>query len=170
MDEMTYEWLMDYQNRTNEFLVSDLGCGMQRYRSRNWGNKGLIILNTTTKAVYPLVWPDGEITIFKKDDINWDNVGKLEHNNDAHRLWVNYRFSIDRFENGVARLDWMLYPDGMYFADEDGFGIEDNDEVYVSAYIDTNCRILIKFQEMEEFEKRNRLREEAYRILRDERL
>ena len=167
MEEMTYEWLMDYQEKEDAFWISDLGCGMQRYRSRGWGNKGLIVLNTTTKAVYPLVYPDGEITIFTKDDIDWESVGKLKFNDDAHRLWVSYRFSIWNFENGVARLNWMLHPDGTYYADEDGFGMKSYDEVYVSAYIDTNCRVLVKFQEMEDLEKCNKLREEAYRILRD---
>lgn len=167
MDEMTYEWLVDYQQRASAFSVSDLGCGMLRFKDRRWRNKGLIVLNTMTKKVYPLVWPDGEITVFKKDDIDWESVDKLEHNNDARELWVNYHFSIGNFENGVACIDWMLYPDGLYFADEDGFGMEDFDEVNVSAYIDTNCRVLVKFQEMEELEKRRMLREEACKILRD---
>lgn len=160
MNEMTYEWLMDYQKRKNEFWVSDIGCGMQRYRSNGWGNKGLIIVNSVTKDVYPLVWPDGEITLFTKDDIDWESVDKLEHNNDAHRLHVSYRFDIGMFEDGIARLDWMLYPDGTYFAD-DGYGMEDNDEVNVSAFIDTQCRILVKFQEMEDDMKRKYYREEA---------
>lgn len=55
----------------------------------------------------------------------------------------------------------MLYSDGRYFADEDGFGMEDNDEVNISAYIDTQCRVVVKFQNMEDGEKRRKLREAA---------
>ncbi len=42
-----------------------------------------------------------------------------------------------------------------------GFGMEDNDEVNISAYIDTECRVLVKFQEMKDGEKRRMMREEA---------
>lgn len=40
----------------------------------------------------------------------------------------------------------MLYPDGMYFADNDGFGMEDNNEVIVYAIIDTNLDIIEPFR------------------------
>ena len=65
----------------------------------------------------------------------------------------------------IAYVSWMLYPDGRYFADEDGFGMEDNDEVNISAYIDTQCRVVVKFQDMEDSEKRKQLREEALKRL-----
>ena len=39
----------------------------------------------------------------------------------------------------------MLYPDGRYFADEDGFGMKDNYEVNVCGVIDTECRVVVKF-------------------------
>jgi len=59
----------------------------------------------------------------------------------------------------------MLYPDGRYFADEDGFGMEDNDEVNIAAYIDTRCRVVVKFQDLEDDEKRRKLRAEALGVL-----
>ena len=37
----------------------------------------------------------------------------------------------DGFSSGLCAISWMLYPDGRYFADSDGFGMEDNDEVNV---------------------------------------
>ena len=40
----------------------------------------------------------------------------------------------------------MLYPDGRYFADSDGFGMEDNDEEEVYAIIDTNLVIVEPFR------------------------
>ena len=81
---------------------------------------------------------------------NRGNVNQLEHNGDAKRLVADYGgLSIGDYQEGIARVDWMLYPDGRYFADEDGFGMEDNDEVNVSAYIDTECRVLVKFQDMD---------------------
>ena len=86
----------------------------------------------------------------------------MEHNYDAKRLVADYGgLSIGDYQDGLAYVSWMLYPDGRYFADEDGFGMEDNDEVNISAYIDTQCRVVVKFQDMEDDGKRRRLREEA---------
>ena len=44
----------------------------------------------------------------------------------------------------------MLYPDGRYFADSDGFGMEDNDEEEVYAIIDTNLMIVKPFRPIED--------------------
>ena len=68
------------------------------------------------------------------------------------------------FEAGKTRVNYG----GRYFADEDGFGMEDNDEVNITAYIDTQCRVVVKFQDMEDEGKRRRLREEAIKALSKE--
>ena len=52
----------------------------------------------------------------------------------------------DGFKDGYGAISWMLYPDGMYFADNDGFGMEDNNEVIVYAIIDTNLDIIEPFR------------------------
>ena len=39
----------------------------------------------------------------------------------------------------------MLYPDGRYFADEDGYGMEDNDEVKVYCVLDENLEVVRPF-------------------------
>ena len=109
------------------------------------------------------------IKVLYLDDIDWDNVKRLEHNYDAKRLIADYGgLSISDYKDGIAYVSWMLYPDGRYFADEDGFGMEDNDEVNISAYIDTQCRVVVKFQDMEDDEKRKRLREEALKALSED--
>ena len=46
----------------------------------------------------------------------------------------------------LAIISAWIYPDGRYFGDEDGFGMEDNDEVNIYGYIDTNCRVVRKFR------------------------
>jgi hypothetical protein len=39
----------------------------------------------------------------------------------------------------------MLYPDGRYFEDEDGFGGEDNDELTVYCIMDENLNVVRPF-------------------------
>ena len=52
----------------------------------------------------------------------------------------------DGFKDGLCAISWMLYPDGRYFADSDGFGMEDNDEEEVYAIIDTDLNIVEPFR------------------------
>lgn len=52
----------------------------------------------------------------------------------------------DGFKHGLCAISWMLYPDGRYFADSDGFGMEDNDEEEVYAIINTELDIIEPFR------------------------
>lgn len=144
----TYEDLMAELEKSGDeadFRHRDMGCGMLRFTSKSYGNKQSFVVNTELKKAYPISAVDGTLVGFTKDDIDWDDVGQLENNGDAYRLQASYYFGIEDYKDGLARVDWMLYPDGRYFADEDGFGMEDNDEVNVYAYIDTECRVVVKF-------------------------
>ena len=52
----------------------------------------------------------------------------------------------DGFKEGLCAISWMLYPDGRYFADSDGFGMEENDEEKVYAIMDTGLEIIEPFR------------------------
>lgn len=49
---------------------------------------------------------------------------------------VRFPCWIGPFENGRAKFMWQVQPDGRYFADEDGFGAEKCDEIWLYSYID----------------------------------
>ena len=161
----TFEDLMaDWEKSDDEadYYHRDMGCGMLRFSNRSYGNKQIFIVNPAIKKVYPISEPNGKLVGFTLDDIEWDSVNQLEHNGDAKRLVADYGgLSIGDYQDGLAYVSWMLYPDGRYFADEDGFGMEDNDEVNIAAYIDTQCRVVVKFQDLEDDEKRRKLRVKA---------
>lgn len=145
----TYEDLMaDLKKSEDEadYYHRDMGCGMLSFRNRSYGNKQFFIVNTALKKAYTLSEANGKLVGFTKDDIDWDNVHQLENHGDADLLENHYYFGVEDYKDGLARVDWMLYPDGRYFADEDGFGMEDNEEVNVYAYIDTECRVVKKFR------------------------
>ena len=42
---------------------------------------------------------------------------------------VRFAFWVSVFEDGKARVEWTLQPDGRYFEDEDGFGAEHFSEI-----------------------------------------
>ena len=166
----TYEDLMaelEKSDDTADYNHRDMGCGMLRFTNKSYGNKQSFIVNTALKKAYPITEADGTLAGFTKDDIDWDNVSQLDHNADAYRMQACYYFGINDYKDGIARVNWMLYPDGRYFADEDGFGMEDNDEVNIDAYIDTECRVLVKFQDMEDPEKSRALYQEALAIVKN---
>ena len=157
---------MEKDEKDRDFNFRDKGCGMLCFWSKAWGNKQTFMVNTALKKSYPISEPNGYLVGFTKDDIDWDNVSQLEHNADAYRLVADYGgIGIEDYRDGMARVHWMLYPDGRYFGDGDGFGMDDNDEVDVYAYIDTECRVVIKFQDMKDHEKIKTLYQEAKRLL-----
>lgn len=146
-----------------DYYHRDMGCGMFCFRNKAWGNKQTFIVNIFLKKAYNIVEAGGKLVSFTHNDIDWDSVNQLKHNADAKRLTASYSFSVGDYKDDIARVDWMIYPDGSYFADETGFGREDNNEVNISAYIDTECHVLIKFQDMEDPEKAKELYKEAYK-------
>lgn len=56
------------------------------------------------------------------------------------------KFAVERFKNGVAIVEWTLYPDCQYFMDEGGYGMEDNEKSVLYGFIDKKARVVIPFQ------------------------
>ena len=112
----------------------------------------LFIANTETNKVKKLVDEKGRVVGFTKEDIDYESLKGIEHTGDAYSMVVDYagmgRWS--DFSGGICSLVWMLYPDGMYFADEDGFGMEDNFEVNLFCVIDKDFNVLRPFQYAED--------------------
>ena len=64
---------------------------------------------------------------------------------------VDYYFGLHSgFEGGVCALCWTVYPDGRYFADEDGFGAEHNPEENAYCIINKDLKIIVPFQPMKD--------------------
>ena len=147
--EWNYNWLMDYQKRKNEFWVSDWGCGMVRYRSSNYPSKGLILVDKEARRAYPIVFPDGQVSsLFKLENVAPEWRDRIPMRDGF--MQVLYRLEVDRFEDGVAEVSWMLQPDGSYFVDEGGYGRrDDQEEIYLYALIDKQCHVLVPFHEKE---------------------
>lgn len=57
------------------------------------------------------------------------------------------------FKDGLCAISWMLYPDGQYFADSDGYGMQSNDEETVYAIIDTDLNIIEPFRPIKDVSK-----------------
>ncbi len=137
--------------------LKDKGEGMEIVEeviSNYWRMRFLV--NHRTKEAYELMNRALTLTFINKEDVDWEGVKTLENNSNAYSFSAYYqRFAVEQFKNGVALVKWTLYPDGYYFMDEDGFGMEDNDESALYGFIDKNARVVVPFQakSWEELEK-----------------
>lgn len=142
----SYSELMEDQEIRDQYSIYERGEHILIFSRKGWGEKEMYMVNTVTQKAYHLVDQDGYIRAFTRDDIE-PAVFEAEHTGDAYALIVDYaKLSISHFKDGKAKIEWMLYPDGRYFADEDGFGMEDNDEVNIAAVIDEDCNVIEKFK------------------------
>lgn len=105
------------------------------------------LVNHETKEAYELMDRSLKLTFISRKDVDWDGVETLDNNRNAYRYSAYYqRFAVGTFDKGVAMVTWTLYPDGRYFMDEDGYGMEDNDESVLYGFIDRHARVVIPFQ------------------------
>lgn len=122
-----------------------IGEGMMMYDGRG---RQQILVNTERGKAWLLVNAKGKLVGFGKKDIDYEAISKHENNRDAYTRMVEYGGLVcwRDFEDGVCAIGWTLYPDGRYFADEDGYGMEDNDELTVYAVIDRDMNVLSPFR------------------------
>lgn len=125
------------------------------------------LINNAEKTAYELMDRSLRLTFLTEKDVDWESVRTLENNRNAYSFSAYYqRFAVEKFKEGVALVEWTLYPDGRYFMDEDGYGMEDNDESVLYGFIDTHANVVIPFQakSWKELEKQ---RSEAVRIAKE---
>ena len=68
---------------------------------------------------------------------------------------------IRAFRNGVAQVDWQLNPDGRYYMDDDGFGMTYDEEINIYGFIDTEGKVVVKFQTINDYKDLEKMRKEA---------
>lgn len=155
-DDRPYDRLTDMGNRME--IVEEVIYGYWRER---------FLLNNAEETAYELMDGSLHLKFLTEKDVDWDSVKTLENNSNAYSFSAYYqRFAVEKYNDGVALVEWTLYPDGRYFMDEDGFGMEDNDESVLYGFIDTHANVVVPFQakSWEELEKQ---RPEAVRIAKE---
>lgn len=137
--------------------LKNRGCEMEiveQVIDNYWRQRYLI--NHKEGTAYELMDSSLTLKFIETKDVDWEGVKSLENNHNAYTFSAYYqRFSVEKFKDGVALVEWTLYPDGRYFMDEDGFGMEDNDESVAYGIIDTHANVVVPFQarSWEELEK-----------------
>ena len=106
------------------------------------------IINKETGKTRQLVSESGSLLV-ADNEIDFNAIKKGCHDFNGRKS-VRYWFGrYDDFRNGICAICWTIHPDGRYFADEDGFGMEDNDEEKVYCIINKDLEIIVPFQPMD---------------------
>lgn len=140
--------------KLNGDYVADM-AELQQYDCYSWGENLLrvydqerngYLVNKATGKVRQIDIP-GHLVGFSDEEIDFDTLDKVPNSHNAHSRRIAYA-GIGRWDdcqNGLFALSWMLYPDGRYFADSDGFGGEDNDELMVYCVMDDDFNVIRPF-------------------------
>ena len=123
------------------------------FRGDGWDNHEWYIANINTGRVRQLS-TNGGMVLVEDSDIDYEAIYKqCEHGaKNAERKVLNYGSlgTWDGFKEGFCAISWTLYPDGRYFADSDGYGMEDNDEENVYGIINENLDFVFPFQPIQD--------------------
>lgn len=60
--------------------------------------------------------------------------------------WVRFRTTLTPCEDGTSMVIWTIQPDGRYWADENGFGWENDSEVCLYSVLDARGNFLYPFR------------------------
>lgn len=140
----------------------DLGCNIVMESN----DTGLWLKNTATGALRQLR-KGNSIYGFNMDDYNWDAIDNLENNGCVYSRKIRYGdiYRWDDFRDGFCGFTWTLHPDGRYYADEDGFGAEDDEEVKICVILNANLDVVVPWQPMDIRSVMKQLRREELRSI-----
>lgn len=101
--------------------------------------------NKSAAVIYPLV--KNEKAVFCTiDDIDEAALAHIRSEWPTWNLEAEFRLWVFKDKNGLYRVEWTVQPDGMYYADEDGYGMTNDDEIIIHGYIDDRAQVVGKFK------------------------
>ena len=145
MNKIDFEGLMNELKSENRGYMSyDCKEGML-FLEAYTGYQRLLV-DKKSKSVVELVDKNGNMVAFTLKDVSESVIDNDIDTGNAHALLARYRFFVHDFKRGKAIVEWTICPDGRFFADGDGFGAEDYDELTAKAVINRKGEVLVPFQ------------------------
>ena len=129
-------------------VQNDLGEDMAlvtQVIGRYW--KPRYLMNKEARCAYEFMSIDEVLQIVTDEDIDWDSMKGLPQDAFDRAKAHSFHFPghVYQYKNGVAEVEWQLNPDGMYYRDEDGFGMTDDEEINLYGAIDRKGKVVKKF-------------------------
>ena len=94
----------------------------------------------------------GEVKFLTEADIEPSALRLIKQQCPYLAFKARYRFWVFPFTGSKAAVEWTVRPDGSYYADSDGFGMTDDEEITLHGFINTKGRPIGQFR----LYKRNR--------------
>ncbi|MCQ2347799.1 MAG: PrsW family glutamic-type intramembrane protease [Paludibacteraceae bacterium] len=132
----------------NEYSVKNRAEGMQIFElswNRYW--KPFYLVDNNSHCAYQWLDENECLLTVTENDIDWDSLEGLPQNviDRAHRLSFHFPGFIHSYQDGRAKVDWQINPDGRYYMDSDGYGMTDDEEINLHGYIDRQGKVVEKF-------------------------
>lgn len=147
-EEKLYKRLCAPQYKDRPYEQRDLGEGMtlvNQVIGEYW--KPRYLLDNEAKCAYEFMSIDEVLQIVTDEDIDWDSLKGLPQDAFERAKAHSFHFPghVYQYKNGVAEVEWQLNPDGMYYRDEDGFGMTDDEEINLYGAIDRKGKVVKRF-------------------------
>ena len=94
----------------------------------------------------------GEVKFLTEADIEPSAMRLIKQQCPYLAFKARYRFWVFPFTGSKAAVEWTVCPDGSYYADSDGFGMTEDEEITLHGFINTKGRPIGQFR----LYKRNR--------------
>ncbi|MCQ2075841.1 MAG: hypothetical protein MJZ20_02230 [Bacteroidaceae bacterium] len=144
-----YTKLSEPSYKSHPYETNDLDEGMSVVNeSINQYWKPRFLLDHEAKCAYEFMKPNEMLCTITEDDIDWDSMKGLPESciTRAKNLDFHFPSVIEKYKNGVAQVRWQLNPDGMYYMDEDGYGMSDDESEDIYGFIDRQGKVVSKFR------------------------
>lgn len=147
-EEKLYRELCLSQYQDLPLVQNDLGEDMAlvtQVIGRYW--KPRYLMDKEARCAYEFMSIDEVLQIVTDEDIDWDSLKGLPQDAFERAKAHSFHFPghVYQYKNGVAEVEWQLNPDGMYYRDEDGFGMTDDEEINLYGAIDRKGKVIKKF-------------------------
>ena len=147
-EEKLYRELCLSQYQGLPLVQNDLGEDMAlvtQVIGRYW--KPRYLMDKEARCAYEFMSIDEVLQIVTDEDIDWDSLKGLPQDAFERAKAHSFHFPghVYQYKNGVAEVEWQLNPDGMYYRDEDGFGMTNDEEINLYGAIDRKGKVVKKF-------------------------
>ena len=167
LEEKLYDVLQTDTYKTELYRTWDLGEGIAVLHKNMWGwFKPKFLINHNKKTAIEFMDDWETLVTVTEDDVDWKSLKKLPEEAIERAEAFSFQFPsfIREFKNGVALVEWQLNPDGKYYMDDDGYGMTPDQEINIYGFIDTEGKVVVKFQainERKDLEKLRKIAEES---------
>lgn len=143
--------------------AEDLGSGVFLY---GYGKGPLCLVNKERHLVRWIINENRKVIGFGADDFDLERIGLLvKEYKPLVDMSAEHGILVTPFRDGFCVLHWFLSIDGRYYADEDGYGMDDQEEV--RCFIDRNLKVIIPILRMDYIDILYPMEQKAKKIVQE---